>query len=255
MKQIKISIIILFSATMLSTLMLAISFWNRLIHEIYNFGFWPVAFLVISIVLTATLLVLYLKTTDEKLIEAKIADRVTEERKKILAEFARKEETAESVVEEVKIKAEDIVPSGNFKSEESFAHKLLVNLSELTQAGIGIFYHLDKKTRKYEYLSGFAIHEEAKPAGFKAGENLTGQVAVSKEIMVVKDIPENYFNIESGSGKSKPSTLVITPIVNNNKTIAVIEIATFINIDEKIINIIKDVCTLSALKIEQKKNE
>jgi hypothetical protein len=251
MKQNKIYIIILFSTAFLSTLCMAVSFWNRLIHEKYTYGFWPVFFLILSLVLTGYLLVRYLRDTDESKTEALIGEKVIAERKKILGEFEKKDEIMEVTDTQSDQTAEDIIPSGNFKSEENFANKLLVNLSKSFQAGMGIYYTYDNRAKIYKFLTGFALAEDAKPSGFRPGQDLNGQVALTKEVNIIKDIPEDYFNIESGTGKGKPGNIIIIPVVNNNTTIAVIEIANFISIDEKSEKVLKDVGVLAAKKLDQ----
>jgi hypothetical protein len=45
--------------------------------------------------------------------------------------------------------------------------------------------------------------------------------------MVIHDIPDEYMLIESGLGKSKPVHLIIVPVLNENESIAILEVATF----------------------------
>jgi len=65
------------------------------------------------------------------------------------------------------------------------------------------------------------------PKKFKTGESLPGQVAKNKTILNISNIPENYINIFSGLGKSSPKYMLFIPILYNNKTIGVIELASF----------------------------
>jgi len=48
----------------------------------------------------------------------------------------------------------------------------------------------------------------------------------------VNEIPENYVTILSGLGSSSPRFLLIIPVVFNNETVAVIELASFKEIKE-----------------------
>jgi hypothetical protein len=247
----KFQSIILFAASVLCVLLLAISFWNQSLKTNIRFGLWPVFFLLLGLIFIFVFFILHLRAVDQEKLNRIIQKKVTEERLKILAEFEKKEEIkADSKIESDLI-AEKIVPSGNFKTEEAFAKKLLLNLSEKLQASIGIFYVLDQKSKKYHFLTGFALPADTSPSAFKSGENLNGQVAESKQLMTIKNIPEDYFTIESGMGKSKPSNLIIAPIVNNNRTIAIVEIATFIDTDAKLEKTVIEVCTLAAKKLEQ----
>jgi len=59
------------------------------------------------------------------------------------------------------------------------------------------------------------------------GEGLLGAVWLEKEEFYMTDVPNNYINIESGSGESKPSCIYIVPIKNNDSIHGVIELASF----------------------------
>jgi len=247
----KLQILILFVTSIVFTLLMAVSFWNYGLKANINFGIWPVIFLILCLISSISFFVLHLQSTNPKKINAFIQKKVTEERLKILAEFEKKEEPETETMKGSDIVVEKIVPTGHFKSEESFAKKLLLNLSSKLQASIGIYYNLQEKSKTYRFLTGFALTGNASPPDFKSGENLNGQVAESKQIMILRNVPENYFNIESGAGKSKPRNLLIAPIVNNNRTIAIVEIATFMETDTKTEKIISELCALAAQKIEQ----
>lgn len=233
---------------------MAISFWNSGIKINLSFGIWPLLFIIFfifSLITAFSFLIIHLRISDTKKINAIIQEKLAEERSKLQTEFEKNKETESEEKEDSNLAANKIVPKGKFKSEESFANKLLINLSNNLQTSIGIYYQLERKSKKFRFLTGFGLTGEAPPSDFKLGENLNGQVAESKEIVFLREIPEEYFEIESGLGKSKPRSIIIAPIVNNNRTMAIIEIATFIEVDTKSEKIIKEVCTLAANKLEQ----
>jgi hypothetical protein len=66
-----------------------------------------------------------------------------------------------------------------------------------------------------------------KPGAFRRGEGLAGQVAESMTPMVLYDIPEQYFSVESALGSSKPCFLLLTPLIFEGECYAVIELAAF----------------------------
>lgn len=220
LKQNKIRALSLFILSLLSIILLIIVFWNSL------FKANVIILLAVTLISVSWLYIIYLKETNADLINNTINNKVEEERSKILAEFSKKEET----VEEVKIDLDEvigkIVPKGNFKNTDSFISKTLQNLAPEIEMSQAIFYLLNKDKGTFEFLSGFATSKSEIPE-FTPGENLTGQVAVSKEIMVIHDIPDEYMIIESGLGKSKPVHLIIVPILNENESIAILEVATF----------------------------
>ena len=56
---------------------------------------------------------------------------------------------------------------------------------------------------------------------------MSGQVAKNKKILVLEEIPENYVTILSGLGSSSPDHVIIIPIIWEDKTHAIIELASF----------------------------
>ena len=68
---------------------------------------------------------------------------------------------------------------------------------------------------------------------FVIGEGIAGQAAEDKKPIRINDIPENYFDVSSGLGNSKPKHLMFIPIVYKNQTIALIEAGSFEKPDEK----------------------
>jgi hypothetical protein len=240
----------LFIATLLFMLLIAISFWNS-IRDNKNPGAWPLVFLILAIISAALFYTIYLKATDQRITENLISAKLAEERARILSEMDRKEEVKEDVSVELDEKAGKIVPKGNIKTAESFATKLLANLASELQVVLGIVYTSKGKNSSFGFLAGFALPADQKSPDFKLGENLNGQAAQNKEILILRNLPEQYFSIESGLGSSKPRNLIIAPIVNDNKTIAIIEIATFIGIDVNTELLVNKVCTLAADKLAQ----
>ena len=77
------------------------------------------------------------------------------------------------------------------------------------------------------YLAGYAISKHhLSNNSYALGEGLIGQTALDKKVLFVRDVPASYIDIESGIGSTAPSCIMLYPIVRENKTIAVIELAT-----------------------------
>ena len=89
----------------------------------------------------------------------------------------------------------------------------------------GILYI--RKGQQFEASDSYALASSTEPYSFKEGEGLSGQVARSKQIMLLKRLPEEHLKVYSGLGKSEPSYLAIVPFVHKHKTIAVLECSGF----------------------------
>jgi len=249
--QNKIVSLVLYLINLISIILLAVFLWNSLIRAHTQAGILSVLFLLIALISSSILYILHLKYTNSTLIEKTINLRVEEERLKIYNEINKKEE----VIQETKIDLDEIVnkivPKGNFKNIESFASKLLQNMGHENEISQGIFYLSNKDFTNYSFIAGYALTNEKPVTDFKPGENLNGQVAVNKEIIVINDIPNEYMNIESGLGKSKPVNLIIAPVLFENNTIAVLEFATFKSNSESLKEITEKVTNQIVDKIVQ----
>ena len=64
----------------------------------------------------------------------------------------------------------------------------------------------------------------------KAGESLAGQAMVDQQRVVLNDVPDNYFRINSALGAGRPKSVVIQPVTYEGTTRAVLELATMKNL-------------------------
>jgi len=62
---------------------------------------------------------------------------------------------------------------------------------------------------------------------FKLGEGIVGQAAFERKLFVVTQTPENYIQIQSGLGESKPASILVAPFLYENELKGVIELASF----------------------------
>ena len=105
-------------------------------------------------------------------------------------------------------------------------------------AGQGALYlsKEDGNRRIVELRSAYALNMgESTVLTFEYGEGLVGQVAVSGQTIVVDEVPEGYITILSGLGSASPRFLLLVPVKDQDRTLGVMEIASFtaISDDEK----------------------
>ena len=129
---------------------------------------------------------------------------------------------------DVDLLAEGIIPRLDPKERiEDYAERILRNMSKHFEIVQAVFFLRNQKTKQYEPISTFAYTSDNKPASFKFGEGITGQVAKNKTLMHLTSIPEGYLKIQSGLGKSSPTNLLIIPLLLNKETIGIVELASF----------------------------
>lgn len=120
-----------------------------------------------------------------------------------------------------------------FKKEdapEAKSEHAIKYLCKKMKAGFGVIYLKsdDTETDYLEFSAGYAFFKpKSKSSKILFGEGLTGQVAKSQNTIIIDQLNEDQITIFSGLGKSSPRSIIITPIVKNNTTIGVIEIASF----------------------------
>ncbi|MBN1116042.1 MAG: GAF domain-containing protein [Bacteroidales bacterium] len=173
--------------------------------------------------------------------EQALKDAVSAERIKLIKEFEEKSEEANSTSNDEKNEEiiKSIIPKGAYKNVDSFAKKALSNLAYQMEFIQGVVYLKDKKKDLYNFSSGFALTNKEEIKSFKSGENLGGQTAVSKDISYITDIPEDYFEAESGLGKSRPKNLIFAPVIVDDEVIAIFELSSFKDITDSSKKLIK----------------
>jgi len=141
-------------------------------------------------------------------------------------------------LEELKSKAVKIIPEDAIIPNEryslkSFAEGTLTQIAKYYPIVEGLFFLREKGSAEFIPIGDYAYLSEKKPSGFKLGETLPGQVAKNKKAMKISEVPESYVKIGSGLGISSPGYLYFLPLINNEETIAVIEMASFKEFDKE----------------------
>ncbi|NJO00929.1 MAG: PAS domain-containing protein, partial [Bacteroidia bacterium] len=108
-------------------------------------------------------------------------------------------------------------------------------------------YAYDRK----KYLTReIKVHEEY-------AETLLGQVFLEKEKIYLTDLPADYIRITSGLGDAPPSNLMLIPLVVNDRSEGVLEIASFHRFDEMEIDFLEKICesisaSVNSVKISER---
>ncbi len=84
------------------------------------------------------------------------------------------------------------------------------------------------KNLRYELKAAFAYDKKKKlESEFKPGEGLIGRVAQEQKFLQITEVPEGYTFITSGLGEETPGVLAVMPLLHEDRTFGVIEIAGF----------------------------
>ena len=116
------------------------------------------------------------------------------------------------------------------KDLNTVTRRILSELAEVVSAQHGRFYVLTQDEEFHDVkLTLFADYATTKESlkDLSIGEGLVGQCALEKKRILLTNVPDDYIKINSGLGSSAPKNLVVLPVLFENQTKAVIELASF----------------------------
>jgi methyl-accepting chemotaxis protein len=106
--------------------------------------------------------------------------------------------------------------------------KELIQTLDANQGGLFLLNEDDESDPHFELTAAYAYNRyKYKSKRILMGEGLIGACAMEKKTVHLTEIPDGYIEITSGLGQSNPTTLVLVPLVMEDKVLGVIEIASF----------------------------
>lgn len=125
----------------------------------------------------------------------------------------------------------------------------LLFMTDFLKAELGAIYVYQEESESLSLTASIGIPNKNQYKNIRLGHGLIGQVAQTKKLKHIKDVPEDYFTIFSGTGEIKPSNLVIVPLIFNNTLWGVMELASIKKISESEIEFIEAVRESITVKI------
>lgn len=203
------------------------------------------AFMIINLVITVFLVLLVWRSSQ------KMNDGQPEPKFEEMPESSEDEEQEDQKREEEKRRKEEkrieqkidniLNDLDEERDLERYGKKLLSQIAEQESVVQGLFFLKNYETEKFLLKSEFAFYGEHEVKEFAEGDGLSGQVAYNRNILKIDDIPDGYVKVYSGLGKSAPRYLLLIPVVKNEETIALIELAAFEDFDTAYERIYKEV--------------
>ncbi|BFP42550.1 hypothetical protein FGF1_33950 [Flavobacteriaceae bacterium GF1] len=104
-------------------------------------------------------------------------------------------------------------------------------ISKLLKASVGTFYLnqrlFDAQSDELRLYGSYAFkNTQGIPKSFKFGEGLIGQCALEGKPIFLKELPDNYLEINSSAGKAPPREISIIPITHHKEIIGIMEFGT-----------------------------
>jgi len=175
-----------------------------------------------------------------------------------LAEASKYEEIRQSENEERSWSAQGLSEFNDLirehsKSLEEFSLVSINKLTRYTNSQVGGIYILNEENMKDRFLelTGFYAYDRHKffEQKITPGENLVGQCFLEKDTIFITDVPENYLKISSGLGKENPKSILLVPLILNQKAYGVIELASIYKFEEYKIEFVEKIAETLASTI------
>ena len=124
-----------------------------------------------------------------------------------------------------------------FREAEDNLHDLsgllMKELVGYTEADVGALFIVTEEEDETEspvpllklYGSYAFDREKYLDQTFEFGEGLVGRAAMEKDVIYISDLPPDHLKIRSGLGEDTPSSLLLVPLMLDNKVLGVIELA------------------------------
>ena len=112
---------------------------------------------------------------------------------------------------------------------DELGSNLLSYLAGYLNAQVGAVYIAEGAN--FRRFGGHAIALASQLETLRPGDGLLGQAARDQHAIVIRDVPHNYFPIESGVGGANPNEILIAPAVVDGVVQAVIELGFFARTD------------------------
>jgi hypothetical protein len=126
-------------------------------------------------------------------------------------------------------KIAEIVSAHDYDMDD-LSQKVLHEILLYFEAQLGTLYLLEstEEGEKLMLKASYACNpEKYNREILEADEGFIGQALQARTVLEMQEVPDNFFQISSGLGKIKPTSVLAVPLQNNEDVVGVMEIATF----------------------------
>ncbi len=114
-----------------------------------------------------------------------------------------------------------------------------------TSVNLGTLLVADDRDEGKRTLQRVAVYAYGRKkyinGSIRAGEGLAGQAFLEREMIMMKEVPDDYLKIESGLGEAQPAFIVVSPLILDGESYGVLELASFKEIEKYKIDFITSI--------------
>ncbi|GFP74178.1 response regulator [Clostridium fungisolvens] len=143
---------------------------------------------------------------------------------------------------------------------EELSRDIIKHISKYTEAQIGALY-IRNEDEVFKRIGSYCYRENEKTISeFKSGEGIVGQVALEKQPIIIRDVPEDYMKIVSGLGEVSPNNILVVPCMYEGNVEAIIEIGVLGKLSDLKLQFVNQISSnvamsINSLKAQIKMNE
>ncbi len=119
------------------------------------------------------------------------------------------------------------------KAIKDLAEAAINHLTTYLDAQAGVIYFTNREEQRLYPAATYAVERsKSETRSIPFGQGFAGQAAADKRSIVLRDIPEHYFNVITGFGQVRPRNILVTPFLFEGDVIGVIELGSIHNFTE-----------------------
>ena len=142
---------------------------------------------------------------------------------------------------------------------QAICDKTISALAKLTASGHGALYVVNENNDKFEncltLVGSYGLKKKHAHQVISIGAGLVGQCAKEKNIIIITEVPDGYIYINSALGQQLPLNIMLTPVMFEQKLMAVIELASFSSFTQAHQAMLLQVTEYIGFIINQQKNK
>jgi CheY-like chemotaxis protein/signal transduction histidine kinase/HAMP domain-containing protein len=116
---------------------------------------------------------------------------------------------------------------------QTVSRLIMSELTPLVGAGYGAFFLAEEAADEgsdatLQLIASYGYKQRKRVSNrFTFGESLVGQAALERQSILVSEAPEDYVKVASGLGEAAPRSIIVMPVLFEDRVMAVIELAAF----------------------------
>ncbi|WP_159519962.1 response regulator [Sunxiuqinia indica] len=137
---------------------------------------------------------------------------------------------------------------------EEIAKQAISFLMENLHSELGSIYFANQTHQHVKLLASSGGDVKKLPQRIKLNEGMIGQVAYSKKMRIVDDVPADLYTTFSATGSYHPKQLIVVPMVFNESLIGVLELSSLVRYTPIEFEFLKQATEIIAVKLNSSEN-